>query len=104
MGEGWATGIGLTLIGLLVLCIGWSIISLPFAWRNQIRARARVSSLMSVMATLYNELGSAGPVSANRAHELATKASEIRRLIREMSLANRLWGAPRPWWTAEARD
>jgi hypothetical protein len=30
---------------------------------------------------------------------------EVRRLIREMSMANRLWGcAPHPWRTAQARD
>lgn len=40
LGESWATGIGFALVGLFVLSVGWCVVALPFAWRDQVRARA----------------------------------------------------------------
>jgi hypothetical protein len=43
LGESWATGIGFALVGLLVLSVGWCVVALPFAWHDQVHARANDS-------------------------------------------------------------
>jgi hypothetical protein len=75
MGDGWSIGIGLSLIGILVLLSAISTMALPFAWRNQVKARTKVAELMADMLSTYKELRSDGPVSAHRTHELATRSS-----------------------------
>jgi hypothetical protein len=75
MGDGWSIGIGLSLIGILVLLSAISAMALPFAWRNQVKARTKVAELMADMLSTYKELRSDGLVSAHRIHELATQSS-----------------------------
>lgn len=73
LAEDWATGFGVAGIGLLVLSIGWSVLALPVRWRSKMQDRATLKSLWEDIADLYNELGSAGSVDADRIRDLATK-------------------------------
>ena len=77
MSSGWAEGTILVSLGLLAVYVVPSVICLPFSWRRQNRARKRASNLMLAMADAYNPLSSSGPVSANRVHDLVTKAADM---------------------------
>ncbi len=75
LGVEWAFWVGLGLIALLILMTVISVVALPFAWRAQLNARRKIGTAMREMATAYGELRTAGPISADRIHELVTAAS-----------------------------
>lgn len=75
LGTGWAIGISVTWIGLFLLLTALQVISLPFAWRQQTKARTLTADLMEEMLLTYDELRDDGPVSAQRVRDVAERAA-----------------------------
>jgi hypothetical protein len=69
----WTSGI---CVFLFLLFAAISTFALPFAWHKQASARQRVATLLSTMATIYNELRSDGPISAQYIRDRATNAAQ----------------------------
>jgi hypothetical protein len=69
----WISG---TCISLFLLFGAISTVALPVAWYKQANARQRVVKLLSTMTTIYNELRSAGPISAQYIRDRATNAAQ----------------------------
>jgi hypothetical protein len=69
----WISG---TCVSLFLLFGAISTVALPFAWYKQANARQRVAKLLSTMATIYNELRSDGPISAQYIRDRATNAAQ----------------------------
>jgi hypothetical protein len=69
----WISGI---CVLLFLLSAGISTFALPFAWHKQASARQRVVKLFSTMATVYNDLKSDGPISAQYIRDRATNAAQ----------------------------
>ena len=59
--AGWIAGI---CAALFLLLSAISTFALPFSWRAQIKARRNVRNLLSEINTIYSELRSDGPISA----------------------------------------
>ena len=57
----WISGI---CVFLFLLLAAISTFALPFSWHKQASARQRVATLLSTMATIYDDLRSDGPISA----------------------------------------
>jgi hypothetical protein len=75
MGSGWSLGIGLVLVGLYLLSTVLGLIALPFAWRQQTKARNQVTSTIREMVCVYQEMKSDGPISASRIYNVVTAAA-----------------------------
>jgi hypothetical protein len=71
--AGWIAGICLTLFGFAVAT---STLALPYLWFKQAKARRKVVDLLMIMATLYREQQSDGPISAHYTRERAGDASK----------------------------
>ncbi|KRR21403.1 hypothetical protein CQ14_07075 [Bradyrhizobium lablabi] len=71
--AGWTTGI---CVALFVLLSALSTFGLPFAWRRQIKARREVSKLLLAMNTIYSELKSDGPISAQYIRDRSSSAAQ----------------------------
>jgi hypothetical protein len=69
----WIAGI---FVVLFLLDRGFSTFMLPFAWRNQWKARKLTRELMIAMAHTYGELSGDGQVSTRRLREVAAKAAD----------------------------
>jgi hypothetical protein len=70
--SGWILGsCGLLFVALTSV----STLALPFAWHAQAKARRNVHKLMTTMSTIYNELKSDGPISAQHIRERCTAAA-----------------------------
>lgn len=72
--AGWTGGI---CAALFLLLSAISSFALPFSWRTQIKARRNVRSLLSEMNTIYNELRSDGPISAQHIRDRANSTTQI---------------------------
>jgi len=71
--AGWITG---TCASLFFLFAAIGTVALPFAWYAQANARRNVTKLLMAMVTIYNELRSDGPISAQYIRERASRAAE----------------------------
>ena len=72
--AGWTSGISVTLFLLLGAI---STFALPFAWHTQVKARGNVRNLLLAMNTIYSELRSDGPISAQHIRDSANSATQI---------------------------
>jgi hypothetical protein len=77
VGETVANWIAGGLVLLFVLGLGLSTIGLPFAWRNQSRARKKIATQIEAMAKVYAELNTDGIISARRIQDAATHAANL---------------------------
>lgn len=75
IGYNAATYLAIGLVGWFLLSLAFGIVMLPFAWRQQVRARRHVRDVLSAMAETYVELNSTGTLSTRRIWEVASKAS-----------------------------
>jgi hypothetical protein len=75
LGTGWAIGISVTWIAFFLLLAALQVISLPFAWRQQTKARTLVADLMKEMMLTYDELKDDGPISVQRVRDVAERAA-----------------------------
>lgn len=71
--AGWLTGIP---IALFALDFVFSTVMLPFAWRQQAKARKRVLTLIEMMFSTYRELNGEGDISTRRLRDVASKAAD----------------------------
>ncbi|SHK85675.1 hypothetical protein SAMN05444159_4371 [Bradyrhizobium lablabi] len=71
--AGWTSG---ACVALFVLLGTISAFALPFAWYAQAKARRNVRKLLLAMTTIYNELRSNGPISAQHIRERVSSAAE----------------------------
>jgi hypothetical protein len=69
----WTSG---TCASLFLLFGTISTFALPFAWYAQAKARWTVRKLLLAMATIYNELRSDGPISAQHIRERVSSAAQ----------------------------
>jgi hypothetical protein len=69
----WIAG-ALGVLWFIDLC--WSTIMLPFAWRNQRKAKKQTRHLMIAMAHSYGELHGDGQASTRRLREVAVRAAD----------------------------
>jgi hypothetical protein len=72
--AGWTTGI---CVALFLLLSAISTFALPFSWHTQIKARQKVRDLLLAMNTIYDELRSDGPISAQHIRGRANSAAQI---------------------------
>jgi hypothetical protein len=72
--AGWTAGI---CVALFLLLSAISTFALPFSWRAQIKARQKVRDLLLAMNTIYDELRSDGPISAQHIRDRANSAAQI---------------------------
>lgn len=75
LGSDWAIGISAALVGIFLILAAIQIISLPFAWKQQTKARTLVADLMNEMLSTYGELQDDGPVSVQRVRDVAERAA-----------------------------
>ena len=71
--AGWTSG---TCVALFLLFGVISTFALPFSWYAQAKARRNVRKLLLAMVTIYNELRSDGPISAQHIRERVSSAAE----------------------------
>jgi hypothetical protein len=69
----WIYGI---LVGLFLLSLLVSTISVPFAWYHQRKSKRKVRDLITAMANTYSELSGDGQISARRLREVAARAAD----------------------------
>jgi hypothetical protein len=70
---GWISG---TCVALFLLFGVISTLALPFSWYAQAKARQNVRYLLLAIITIYNELRSDGPISAQHIRERISSAAE----------------------------
>ena len=70
--AGWIVG---TCVALFVFFGAISTFALPFSWYAQAKARRNVRKLLLAMVTIYNELKSSGPISAQHIRERVSSAA-----------------------------
>jgi len=73
----WSFWAAAGLAVLFLLCCVLQIVSLPFAWRQQTKARTLTVDLLKAMVITYDELAAEGPASANRIYDLAADAAKL---------------------------
>jgi len=71
--AGWISG---TCVSLFLLFGAISTFALPFSWYTQIIARRNVRNLLLAMSTIYSELRSDGPISAQHIRDRANSAAQ----------------------------
>ena len=71
--AGWTSGI---CVALFLLLGAISTVALPFSWYSQAKARRNVRNLLLAMNTIYSELRSDGPISAQHIRERVSSAAE----------------------------
>jgi hypothetical protein len=71
--AGWTSG---TCVALFLLFGVISTFALPFSWHSQAKARRNVRKLLLAMVTIYNELSSDGPISAQHIRERVSSAAQ----------------------------
>ena len=69
----WAIGI---IIGIFLLLLVISTISMPRIWRHQAKMRRQTSKILEDMIGVYSDLKSDGPISANHIRLRAQKAAD----------------------------
>ena len=70
----WIAGIS---VSLFLVLSAISTFALPFSWRTQIKAQGNVRNLFLEMNTIYRELRSDGPISAQHIRDRANHATQI---------------------------
>jgi hypothetical protein len=73
-GFGWFAAASIAIFVLLGIV---SVVALPFGWRGQVKARSKILELLTAMTSLYTEMRSDGPISAQYIRERALEKAQL---------------------------